>query len=124
MLTLLSEDHLRKLDITAAAAVVTPHRKAFTEDHQCELLRYHAPIPVMTNFHHSKPVFLQNFLYGRIMFGPDLWVCSNCHDAVHAWLYWLLGMRKQPPHIGYAAKKEAERELEWFLSEKERLKIA
>lgn len=94
------------------------HRKAFFLDHPCQLLSYHAPHPIITEYHHSKPVFLQNELYGKILHGPDLWVCSNCHEAIHAWLYWLLGMRKKPPHIGRAAKAEAEREYAWYLEAK------
>lgn len=92
-------------------------RKAFHTDHPCSLVDYHAPTPVMTEYHHSKPVYLQNRLYGAIRYPADTWVCSNCHDAIHAWLYWLMGERKQPPHIGRAAKAEAQRTYEWFMSE-------
>ena len=92
-------------------------RKAFSRDHPCELVGYHAPEPVMTEYHHQKPVYLQNRLYGRIIYGPSLWLCSNCHDSVHAWLYWLMGERHQPTHIGRAAKAEAEATYQWFLSE-------
>ena len=95
-------------------------RTAQFTDHPCELVSYHAPTPVMTEYHHSKPVFLQNRLYGRIVHGADLWVCSNCHDAIHAWLYWLLGMWGKPTYIGRAAKAEAERAYEWYFDEAER----
>lgn len=103
-------------------ALEIPERRTaqFTE-HPCELVTYHAPQPVMTEFHHTKPVFLQNRLYGRIIYGADLWVCSNCHDAIHAWLYYLLGERKQPTYIGRNAKAEAERTHAWFLEECRRL---
>lgn len=94
-----------------------PMERALWVDHPCVLVAYHAPIPVMTNYHHSKPVFLQNRLYGQIQYGPDTWFCSNCHDSVHAWLYWLLDMHMQPPYIGRAAKAEAERTFQWFKSE-------
>lgn len=90
--------------------------KAFASDHGCQLVTYHAPVPVVTEFHHTKPVFLQNRVFSEIRYGPDLWVCSSCHDAIHAWLYWLLGERKKPPYIGRAAKAEAERTFEWFQS--------
>jgi len=99
-------------------------RAAFFEDQACELLSYHAPTPVMTEHHHQKPVYLQDRLYGKIVYGPSLWLCSNCHDSVHAWLYWLLGERKQPPNIGRAAKAEAERTFEWYNAERERLGLA
>jgi hypothetical protein len=92
-------------------------QKAFVDEQPCELATYHEPKPVMTEYHHSKPVFLQNRLYGRIKYGPDLWVCGNCHDAIHAWLYWLLGERRQPTYIGRLAKREAERTYEWYLAE-------
>lgn len=92
---------------------------AFFDAHPCELLDYHAPKPVMTEFHHTRPVFLQNRLWGQIRLGPDLWVCGNCHDAVHAWLYYLLGERRQPTYIGRAAKAEAERTFDWYTSERE-----
>jgi hypothetical protein len=98
-----------------------PVRQAFFENAPCELLDYHAPKPVMTEYHHTKPVFLQNRLYGQIAFGPDLWVCSNCHDSIHAWLYWLLGERREPPYIGRAAKTEAERTYKWYIEERARL---
>ena len=83
----------------------------------CELVKYHAPEPVMLEFHHTKPVFLQNRLWGQITYGPDLWVCSNCHDAIHAWLYWLFGERREPTHIGRAARAEAERTYAWYTAE-------
>lgn len=89
--------------------------KAFAAAQPCTLVAYHAPTPVITEFHHSKPVFLQNRVYGQIRFGADTWLCSNCHEAVHAWLYWLLGERKEPPNCGRAAKAEAERTYRWYL---------
>lgn len=100
-----------------------PRTASFT-DRPCALVEYHAPRPVISEFHHSKPVYLQNRLYGRIRFPADLWVCSNCHEAIHAWLYWLLGERGQPPYIGRAARAEAERTYAWYLSERERLGTA
>lgn len=93
--------------------------RAFAATQPCQLVTYHAPVPVITEYHHQKPVFLQNRLYGRIIHGPSLWVCSNCHEAIHAWLYWLLGERKEPPYIGRAAKAEAERTYAWYLGEQE-----
>lgn len=92
-------------------------RTAFAAEKPCTLVAYHAPTPVMTEYHHSRPVYLQNKLWGQIRFPADTWLCSNCHDAVHAWIYFLLGERKAPPNIGRAAKAEAERTVAWFLAE-------
>lgn len=93
----------------------------FAGDQGCELVAYHAPMPVMLQHHHQKPVELQNRLYGKIVYGPTLWLCGSCHDSVHAWLYWMLGERKQPPYIGRAAKAEAERTYQWYCDERKRL---
>lgn len=90
---------------------------AFFTDQPCQLVAYHAPEPVVTEHHHQKPIFLQERLWGEVRFGPSLWVCSNCHEAIHAWLYWLLGERHEPPRIGRAAKAEAERTYAWWLAE-------
>jgi hypothetical protein len=89
-------------------------RTAFAQEHPCVLHAYHSPAPVVTEYHHSHPVYLQNRLWGRIVDGPDTWLCSNCHEAVHAWIYWLLGERRQPPNIGRNAKAEAERTVAWY----------
>lgn len=90
-------------------------RQAFAADQHCELVTYHAPAPVIVEHHHQKPEFLQRRIYGKTIYGPSLWVCGNCHDAIHAWLYWLLRERAEPPQIGYAARKEAERTHSWYL---------
>jgi len=90
-------------------------------DHPCVLVSYHAPTPSVTEFHHSKPVFMQNRLYGNIQYGADTWLCSNCHDSVHEWIYWLVGMRRNMPNVGRAAKAEAERTVAWYDAERERL---
>ncbi len=105
----------------AFVKVVEQQRTAFFEERPCVLLTYHAPRPVMTEYHHSKPSFLQARLYGRILYGPDTDYCSNCHDSVHAWLYWLLGERRKPPYMGRAAMTAAELIFEWYNSERVRL---
>ena len=88
----------------------------------CELYVYHAPVPVVTEGHHPRPIYLQNRLYGRTIYGDLKYFCSNCHDAVHAWLYWLLGERQKPnPEPGRNAKAEALATYRWYLAEKERL---
>lgn len=91
--------------------------KAFSGEQPCQLVSYHAPQPVMTEFHHQKPVYLQHRLYGEVRFPPSLWLCGNCHDAVHAWLYWLLGEHREPPRVGRAAKLEAQSTFDWYTSE-------
>lgn len=96
---------------------------AYIGEQVCQLVNYHAPEPVVLEYHHQKPVYLQDRLYGKILFGPSLWVCANCHEAIHAWLYWLLGERKQPARIGYHAKAEAERTYSWYLAECNRLHL-
>lgn len=95
--------------------------KAAAVDHPCELLKYHGMVVTLTEYHHSKPVFLQNRLYGQIRYGADIYLCANCHDSVHEWLYWLLGERRAMPHVGRNARREAERTYTWYLAEKERL---
>ncbi len=102
---------------------VEQQRTAFFEEQPCMLVTYHAPRPVMTEFHHSKPVFLQNRLYGQIVYGGDVYYCSNCHDSVHAWLYWLLGERRKPPYMGWAAMESAQSTFEWYSSERDRIDL-
>ena len=108
---------MNDLLITELPHLVVPPRKAFFEEHPCQLVSYHAPTPIMTEFHHSKPVYLQNRLYGKIIYGADFWVCSNCHDSIHAIIYWLMGERCKPPYIGRAALAKAQRTIEWYESE-------
>ncbi len=102
---------------------VENQREAFFEDRPCELLAYHAPRPVMTEYHHSKPVFLQNRLYGRIAYEGDRYYCATCHNSVHAWLYWLLGERRKPPYMGRAAMTAAQSIFEWYISERDRIDL-
>ena len=94
-------------------AVVT--ERAYATERPCELAAYHAPAPVMTEGHHIHPVFLQNRVYGQIRDNELKYLCGNCHDAVHAWLYWLLGERREPLNVGRLAKAEAERTFTWYL---------
>ncbi len=95
--------------------------RAFYAEKPCVLHKYHAPEPVMTEGHHIHPVFLQNRLYGKIQDNILKYLCSNCHDAVHAWLYWLLGERREPPKVGRFAKEEAQRTYDWFIAERDKL---
>lgn len=110
-------------DLTPVDPGLPAQTRAFHDDQPCQLVKTHAPLPVITEHHHRYPVFLQNRLYGKILYGPDLWVCSNCHEAIHAWLYWLLGERKKPPVIGRNAKAEAERTFLWYELERGRARL-
>jgi hypothetical protein len=92
-----------------------PVEKALFEVRPCELYTYHQPLPVMTEGHHHHPVYLQNRLFGRIVDNELVWLCSNCHDAVHAWIYWRMGDRRVRPRVGYKAMAEAERTLKWYV---------
>lgn len=90
-------------------------RKAQAALKPCVLYAYHAPAPVETEGHHWRPVYLQNRLYGKIVDNTLIWLCGNCHSAVHAWLYYLMGERRRPdPEPGRKAKAEAERTLTWY----------
>lgn len=96
-------------------------RTATAGEHPCEVYMYHAPVPVRTQFHHTKPVYLQNRLYGQIMYGPELWVCGTCHDSIHEWIGWLLGESRKPsPEPGWKIKHIAQETVDWYLDELER----
>lgn len=85
----------------------------------CELYVDHGSArPSITEGHHIFPVYLQNRVYGRIE-RPDLiYVCSTCHENTHAWLYWLLGERREPnPHPPARAKALAQRAYDWYMEE-------
>lgn len=90
----------------------------------CEVVGYHAPTPSMVEYHHGHPVYLQNRLYGRIVDGADTWACSNCHDTMHAWIYFLMGQRHTRPTHGGNAKARAVVTVEWFNAEAKRLGLA
>lgn len=83
----------------------------------CELVSYHAPTPTLTEGHHIHPVFLQNRLYGNIQDNTLKYLCSNCHDSVHEWLYWILGNRRLEPKVGRVAKAEAVQTFNWYYRE-------
>lgn len=84
----------------------------------CELYGYHAPRVVRTQFHHSRPQYLQLRLWGEVRFEADTWLCGSCHDAVHEWIGFLLGESRRPdPEPGRLAKAAAEATVEWFRGE-------
>jgi hypothetical protein len=81
-------------------------------------------MPIRTQFHHSRPVYLQNRLYGRIVYPADFWVCGLCHDAIHEILDWLLkeGRRPSPmPAINTKMYQAALSTYNWYMSEIVRL---
>lgn len=84
----------------------------------CTLYKDHgSATPSITEGHHRHPVYMQNEVYGRIKDPELLYVCSTCHDNIHAWIYWLTGKRKQPNPLPPArARAEAQRTYEWYLS--------
>ncbi len=90
-------------------------RTARADDRPCELYAHHAPPVVQTAGHHTKPVYLQNRVYGRIVH-PDLkWLCPNCHTAVHEVIGWLLGETRRPsPMPGWKTTAEAKRTVDWY----------
>lgn len=105
-----------------AAEYDHPPVTATATEHPCELYAYHAPRPSRTQWHHTKPVYLQNRLYGKIEFGPELWVCGSCHDSIHEWLSFLLGEARRPdPEPGRLAKASAQATFDWYQAEKARL---
>lgn len=91
-------------------------RTAPAHEHPCELYAHtRPPIPIRTQYHHSRPVYLQNRVFGRIIYGPDLWVCGLCHDALHETIDWLLGEGRKPnPMPGRKTLATATRTVEWF----------
>lgn len=94
---------------------MTEPRTAHAAEHPCELHRYHAPAVVRTQYHHSKCVYLQNRLYGRIKYGADTWICGTDHDSLHAWLDWLLGEADKPdPEPGRMVKAAAQQTYDWY----------
>lgn len=91
--------------------------EALASERPCELYSYHAPKVVQTSGHHLHPVYLQNRLFGRIVDNQLMWMCSNCHAAVHEWLYWIMGEKREPsPHPGTKAKANAMATLEWYIT--------
>lgn len=82
----------------------------------CELYKDHgSATPVITQGHHIYPIYLQNRKFGRIVHPDLMWLCGTCHDNIHAWLYWIMGERKQPlTTVPPRARAQAEFVLNWF----------
>lgn len=94
-------------------------RTAPAADKPCELYADHgSAVPSVTQGHHIYPVYLQNRKYGRIVSGELAYLCGTCHDNVHAWLYFIMGERREPrPTPPPRARRLAQRALDWFNEE-------
>ncbi len=94
--------------------------RAPAAERPCQLYGPHYPAVVITEGHHRHPAYMQNEVYGQIRDTELAWLCSNCHEAVHAWLYHLTGKRRQPDPIPPPrARAEAERTYAWYLTAQE-----
>lgn len=82
----------------------------------CELYIDHGSArPCVTEGHHVYPQYLQQRVYGSTTDTTRVFLCSTCHDNVHAWLYWLLGERQKPsPEAPARAKALAVRAHTWY----------
>lgn len=100
-------------------SLVVEHAKAPAAERPCEMYRDHgSAVPCMTQGHHWYPVFLQNRVYGQIQDSTLAWLCGTCHDNIHAWLYFLLGERREPaPHPPPRAKAWAQQVFDWYIAE-------
>lgn len=85
-------------------------------DKPCSLYAHSGyPRPSRTQYHHSRPVYLQDRVYGQIRYPADTWLCGNCHDSVHDVIGWLLGETRKPnPMPGRNAIAEAKRTVAWY----------
>lgn len=69
----------------------------------------------VTEGHHLFPEYLQKRVYGQTVLKNTVWLCSNCHENVHAWLYFLLGERQRPaPEPPIRAKRLAIQAYDWY----------
>lgn len=90
-------------------------RTAPAAEHPCELRGYHVPKPLRTQYHHSRPVYLQNRVYGRIVHPADLWVCGTDHDSLHTVIDWLLGEGREPTvDPGRLVLTQARSTVKWY----------
>lgn len=86
--------------------------------HPCVIYRYHFPKPIRTQWHHSKPVYLQNRAYGKIVYPADRWVCGTCHDSIHTVIDCMLGEGPAPSvRPGRKIMEEARRTVAWYKAE-------
>lgn len=117
-MTLLTNELLDDSDHLLQLALTGQPFGASALDRPCEMYLDHgSAVPAVTQGHHRKPVYLQNRLYGKIVHAELLWLCGTCHDNVHAWLYWLMGERRQPAPVPHRARREAEATFAWYTAE-------
>lgn len=91
-------------------------KAARATEQPCQLYTRHIPKVVRTDGHHRHPIYLQNRVYGQLRDTELLWVCGSCHDAIHAYLSWMLGEAEQPsPMPGYNAIREAKYSYAWYV---------
>lgn len=85
-------------------------------DRPCAMYADHGSArPAMTQGHHIYPVYLQNRKYGQLRDGSLIFLCGTCHDNTHAWLYWLLGERREPAApVPARAKAQAQIAFDWY----------
>lgn len=90
---------------------------ASAADLPCALYKDHgSATPVITQGHHIYPVYLQNRKYGKIVDPSLMYLCGNCHDSIHTWLYWLMDERKMPTApVPPRAKQQAQVAYDWFM---------
>jgi hypothetical protein len=95
---------------------MTDIRTAPAAEQPCALYAHTAaPVPMRTQYHHSRPVYLQNRVYGQIRYAADFWVCGTCHDNLHETISWLLGEGRRPnPAPGRKTLTEAQRTVAWY----------
>lgn len=95
-------------------------RIASAADKPCELYLDHGSArPSVTQGHHPKPVYMQNEVYGKIVYGGVIYLCGTCHDNVHAWLYFLTGKRRRPdPDPPPRARAMAREAYDWYIEAK------
>lgn len=99
---------------------IGPPLTARADDHPCELYGTHWPVPIRTQYHHSRPVYLQNEVYGRIVYPADFWVCGTCHDSLHEVISWLLEEGREPsplPGPRTKVRLKAAETVKWYKDE-------
>lgn len=116
--TLLTRTQLDDSDEILRLALAGSPLFASAAERPCEMYVDHGSAkPAVTQGHHVYPVYLQNRKYGKIVDGTLRFLCGTCHDSTHAWLYWIMGERKEPnPHPPPRAKALAQHALDWYLA--------
>lgn len=90
-------------------------KTATAGDQPCQLYKYHWPKVMRTQYHHTKPEYLQKRVYGKTIYPADLWLCGTCHDSVHETIDWLLGEGRTPsPLPGRKVYDTAMATVRWY----------